>query len=312
MNKPDTHIIPSRWATWYRGHLRAMAEGHQMPWMTPYSTVFTIITLAICFYLPLTMWVLWQNFAEVQDSWNKKGSIAVFLKSEVNEDNIKVLQQELLANKLIESTQIISKNEVYQQLSNDPQLTKIIDLIGSSQLPDQILLNPVATATNEQLINFTHTLQLYPVVEYVSFDSDWFTQLNSLTRAFYYLMQASIMVFLIIVLVVLSNTIGNEVSAHKKEINLTQLLGATAAQNRRRFLYGGVYYGFAAALLGLFLLKTTLWWIEQPIADLAESFGQEITIRTTSSQESLVFILLAIIITWFGSRISSASHIKQI
>ena len=125
-------------------------------------------------------------------------------------------------------------------------------------------------------------------------------------------MQASIVVFLVIVFVFLSHSIGGEISAHKGEISLKKLLGATAGQIRRRFLYGGAYYGLAASITSILMLNLTLWWLKLPIKELSQSFGQQIELRTPTTSECLWFCLTAIFISWVGSRISASNHIRNL
>ncbi len=303
---------PSAWARWSRGHVRAFKEGLKMPLMAPLSSLFTIITLGICFYLPLAMWTLWQNFSEVEAKWQGQGSVAVFLQKGLDISQVQVLQHDLQDNILITEVTMVDNDTIKASLNNDPQLNQIIDVIKTHELPDQILLKPNPNATTEQLQSLVQKLQLRADIEYVSFDADWFNQLKTLTQAFFYLMQASIVVFLIIVFVFLSHSIGGEVSAHKGEISLKKLLGATAGQIRRRFLYGGVYYGLAAAVLAILLLNVTLWWMEIPIQDLSQSFGQPIQLRTPTVIECFWFSLIAIFISWAGSRISASNHIRNL
>lgn len=303
---------PNAFVKWYRGHARAMTEGLKMPLHSPLSSLFTVITLAICFYLPLVMWTMWQNFSKVEQQWQGQGSVALFLRHGIDSNQLQALQNELNDRKLISDVSIVDNDTVKDNLNQDPQLKQIIDVIKSHELPDQILVKPHPNATSEQIQQLAQKLQLNPDIEYVSFDADWFNQLKTLTQAFYYLMQASIVVFLVIVLVFLSHSIGSEVASHKDEISLKKLLGANASQIRRRFLYGGIYYGFIAALLSIIFLKITVWWLETPIQELSQSFGQEVIIKTPHMMEMVWFVLIVMIIAWFGSRISSSNHIRQL
>ena len=311
MNQVKKQGQPTAITTWLRGHKRAAAEGIRMPLETPLSTFLTVITLAICFYLPLVMWLLWLNFSEIQKQWQQQGSIAVFVSENVDLQQLGLLQQELQERNLIEKVTLLRKDEIKQRLDSDPQLSTILGIIEEQALPHQLFLTPVPTANHDQLQRFVNGLILNPNIEYVSFDSEWFNQLKSLTNSFYYLMQASVLIFLIIVLVVLIYTIGTEVSRHQHEITLTQLLGATAAQIRRRFLYSGVYYGILAGMLALIFLFVSLWWVKQPIEELARNFATAISIRNILLQEGLFFFVITIAITWLGSRFALGNRLSQ-
>ena len=311
MNQPAKNT-PSALQKWYRGHARAMTEGIKMPLKSPYASLFTVITLGICFYLPLVIWTLWQNFAEVEEQWQGQGSVAIFLKQGLDANEVTALQHDLNDRNLIAEVTVVDNDTIKANLNEDPQLNQIIDVIKTHELPDQILLKPHPNATTDQIYSMVQTLQLNPDIDYVSFDADWFNQLKSLTQAFYYLMQASILVFLVIVFVFLSHSIGSEVAAHKGEIALQKLLGAAAGQIRRRFLYGGIYYGLLAGVLALTFLNLTLWWLDTPIQDLSASFGQTIDLRTPTGIEVMWFVGIVVLISWFGARISASNHIRNL
>jgi cell division transport system permease protein len=238
--------------------------------------------------------------------------VAIFLKQGLDANQVQALQHDLNDRKLIAEVTVVDNDTIRASLNDDPQLNQIIEVIKTHELPDQILLKPNPNATTEQIQSLAQKLQLHADIEYVSFDADWFNQLKTLTQAFYYLMQASIVVFLIIVFVFLSHSIGSEVAAHKGEISLKKLLGATAGQIRRRFLYGGIYYGLAAAWVAMLLLVITLWWLEQPIQELSQSFGQAIQLRTPSTIEYSWFVMIAVGVSWAGARISASNHIRNL
>ncbi|GAA4823324.1 hypothetical protein GCM10011365_23920 [Marinicella pacifica] len=303
---------PNAFKRWYRGHGRAVLGGFQTPLQTPYSSLFTVITLAICFYLPLLMWTLWQNFDGVQQQWQNQGSVAVFLNPKVGEQQRQNLQQELSHKKLIADVTLVAKQKIKADLSDDPQLNQVISVIDDYDLPDQLMLKPHKAATVEQLKSLAKQLQLHPDIDYVSFDADWYRQLQAVTQALYYLTQGSIVIFLTIVLVFLSHSIGNEIAAHKAEISLKKLLGAAPGQIRRRFLYSGVYYGVLAGLLAWLLLMITLWWMKKPLMALTMSFGRAFEINVGSWSQWLIFIGLCGAITWLGARISSSGHIHKL
>ena len=102
---------PNPFTRWYRGHSRAIREGFLMPLQTPWSSLFTIITLGICFYLPLMMWTVWQNFDELESQWQSKGSMAVFLKPGINADEMTALQLDLDERNLISNSQVIQSKD---------------------------------------------------------------------------------------------------------------------------------------------------------------------------------------------------------
>ncbi len=132
---------PSSFAKWYRGHIRAVSEGLKMPLLTPYASLFTVITLAICFYLPLVMWTMWQNFTEVEAQWQGKGSMAVFLKKGLDAKELTALQHDLNDRKLIAEVAVVDKDTIKESL-NDAQHGDIATRYLCNILPS---LSPLAS-----------------------------------------------------------------------------------------------------------------------------------------------------------------------
>lgn len=303
---------PSAFKKWYRGHYRAAKEGLKIPLHNPYRSLFTVLTLAICFYLPLLIWNLWQNFDQLEQQWQNKGSMAVFLKPQSDRQQTLAVKQDIDGYAMVKSSQIIEQQQIKQQLSKDPQLNKVMAMINDQDLPDQIIITANPQATNQQLLTLSQQLQQHSQIDYVSFDQEWSKQLTAISLALYYLMQACILIFLIIVTVFLSNSIANEVANNKKEIALNKLLGATASQNRRRFLYSGIYYGLLASIIAVTLLQITQWWLQKPIAQLSAGFGHGIQITAPNALQLLLFTLIATTIVWLTTRLIATRHISSV
>ena len=75
------------------------------------------------------------------------------------------------------------------------------------------------------------------------------------------------------------NTIRLDVAARVDEIAVMQLLGATDGFVRRPFLYAGVWYGAAAALLALAGVVLAGFALGAPVARLAASYGSNFRLR---------------------------------
>lgn len=303
---------PSTLKKWLRGHRRAAKEGLKIPLHNPYRSLFTVITLAICFYLPLLIWNLWQNFDQLEQQWQNKGSMMAFLKPQADQPQTTAVKQAIDAYPMVKHSQIINQQQIKQQLNKDPQLNKVMAMINDQDLPKQIIITAKPQADNQQLLQLSQQLQQHPQIDYVSFDQEWSKQLTAISLALYYLTQACVLIFLIIVTVFLSNSIANEIANNKKEITLNKLLGATPAQNRRRFLYSGIYYGLLASMIAVALLQITQWWLQKPIAQLSAGFGHSIQITTPAPTQLLIFMLLAIAIVWLATRFTAARHINSV
>ena len=164
---------PSKVLKYLRGHKRALSEGFLMPWNTPLKSLMTILTLAICFYIPLFLWTLWLNYDELKQSWQAQGSIAIFLNNSVDLKEAGILLQEIKDNEVVSTALLINANEIKKQLNQDEQLATFMDLVSANDLPTQISIKMSDTSTVDDIEFFINQLSINPQIEYVSYDKQW-------------------------------------------------------------------------------------------------------------------------------------------
>ena len=308
---PITESPPGAIRRWLRGHLRALQESLAAPKSSPFSTSMTVVTLAISFFLPLMLWSLWINVENIKKAWQHQGSIAVFLKPGVSAQQAGLLMQQLKEEPVIESTLFITPEEIRQQLQQDPQLHQALQLITTGDLPIQLLLKPAKNATSSQIEQLIANHRLNPKVEYISYDPTWLRQLEAASLTLKALAVTSGMLFLVIVIVILGHSVGHHVARHHEELHLLQLMGAPAAQIRRRFLYGGVLHGLLAALLAWLGLQLVLWSLQGAVQQLSSSYGHPTHLSGPSFSQTLGFVALALAISWLATRLALHNQIRE-
>lgn len=300
---------PSFLLKYLRGHKRSMSQGFLMPWKTPLKSLMTILTLAICFYIPLFLWTLWLNYDELKQSWQNQGSIAVFINGSIDLKEAGILLQEIKDNEVVASARLINADEMRKQLSEDEQLSSFMDLLASNDLPKQISIKMADTVTVDDVEFFVNQLTVNPQIEYVSYDKQWLQQLQALTNTLLQMARISGLMFLLIIMVILGNAIANEITDHKAELRLLELMGATWAQVRRSFLYMGAFFGIYAGIIAVTFLWVSFMWLEGTVATLVENFGIEIALHGLSFSQILIVVSLSIFVTWLAARLTLSKHL---
>ncbi len=304
---------PNGLVKYARGHKRALGEGLSMPWKQPIKSFMTILTLAICFFIPLFLWTIWLNYDELKESWQQQGSIAVFLEGKMDLKEAGIFMQEIKEMPLVDTAVLTDSSQVKKSLFEDAQFSQVMDLIQAQDFPKQISVKVKSDTTVELVDDFVNNLTINPQVEYVSYDKQWLTQLEAITQTLLQMARISALMFLLIVMVILGNTIANEITDHKSELRLLELIGASDAQTRRSFLYMGVVLGTIAALLSLLFLSVSFYWLEDTVASLVQNFGINITLHGLNFAQVLSVLIAAILVTWIAARLSlSSQQLNQI
>lgn len=299
---------PNNLVRYIRGHKRAISEGFFMPWQRPIKTFMTISTLAICFYIPLFLWTLWLNYDELKQSWQNQGNIAIFLPSTVDLKETGIFLQEIKDLAIVESAYLFNSDEIKKQLAKDEQLSQVMNLITSQDLPRQVLVKIFSTIAVDEIELFVNNLSINPQVDYVSYDKEWLTQLQAITNTLLQMARISAFMFIMIVMVILANTIANEITDHKNELRLLELIGASWAQVRRSFLYMGTFFGIYAGIISVVLISVSFWWLKDTINVLVQNFGIDITLHGLSYQQITLVIMIALLVTWLAARLALSSQ----
>jgi cell division transport system permease protein len=301
---------PNQLQIYFRGHRRAFSEGLIMPWKkNPIKTLMAILTLSICFYVPLFLWTLWLNYDELKHSWQNQGSIALFVDSNLDSNETNTLLQQIKENEMVESVVLYTEDQVTNQLQADEQLSQFMAMLSSHELPQQISVKISQNKSVDEIEAFVSEYGLNPQIEYVSYDSQWINQLNALTNTLLQMARLSAFLFMLIIMVILGNIIANEVTDHKKELRLLELMGATSAQVRRSFLYMGIFLGIYAGLLAVVFLTVGFWWLEDTFIELLNNFGVDITLRGLDFGQVSAVIFVSILVTWLAARLTLSNQI---
>lgn len=302
-------VKPNHLQIYLRGHRRAISEGFIVPWKkNPIKTLMTVLTLSICFYVPLFLWTLWLNYDELKHSWQNQGTIALFVDSSLDLKETGILLQELKETEIIETATLLTENQIAKQLQSDEQLSQFMELISSHDLPQQITVKIQEKTSIEEIQTFVSEYEINPQIEYVSYDAQWINQLKALTNTLLQMARVSAFLFILIIMVILGNTIANEVTDHKSELRLLELMGATWAQVRRSFLYMGVFLGIYAGILAVLFLSVGFWWLEDAFKELLNNFGINISLHGLNINQIGTVLFVSILVTWLAARITLTSH----
>jgi len=102
------------------------------------------------------------------------------------------------------------------------------------------------------------------------------------------------------------------VQNRRDEIEIVKLIGATNAFIRRPFLYTGFWYGLFAGIACWMIVEISLFWLQQPIANLAGLYQSEFTLSGLSWRQSLQLIGISCGLGLLGSWLSVGRHIRAI
>jgi cell division transport system permease protein len=102
-----------------------------------------------------------------------------------------------------------------------------------------------------------------------------------------------------------------QVVTRRDEIEVSQLIGATAADVRRPFLYQGALEGFLAAALAVGAAAAASAWLRAELSALTPAYASEIKVVFLSSWECLGVVVAGLALGWAGSWVAVGRELRR-
>lgn len=228
----------------------------------------------------------------------------LFFKPEFNEADIKQIEQELKTWDQFSEVYFVSPERAIEEFSGtDKDADQILSIFeGENPLPPTIGFKPKAEhATKEGMEKIKNDLMAaYPEqIDEVNYDKSSVESVNLGFKQFVFLFLAVAMLLIIVAVAMINNTIRLALYSKRFTIKTMQLVGAKHAYIRKPFLIQSVFQGAVSAIIGLALLMTLFYALN----NLLDSFEISYTLESfllLSSSLIIIGIVITFVSTWFA------------
>lgn len=228
----------------------------------------------------------------------------LFFTAQMNAADIKQIEQELKTWKEFKEVYFVSPDRAIEEFSGSDQSSKQILSVfeGENPLPPTIGFKPKAEfATRAGMQNIKQKLlKAYPdQIDEVNYDRSSVETVNLGFGQFVFLFLIVALLLIIVAVAMINNTIRLSLYSKRFTIKTMQLVGATSGYIRKPFLQQSFLQGIISSLIGLALLMTLFFALNNTLESLEISFtpmGLMILIGSVF----LSGILLTVISTWIA------------
>jgi len=236
------------------------------------SLVLFMLGLVIGTYLGLD---------HLQNEVKENVEIDLFFNPDLNESDIKMIEQELKSWEEIKSVWFVSPEralEIFQSnKSSAAEIESIFD--GESPFPPSVSFNPKSLYVSQQGLETLRQkiLAAYPSsVDEVNFDENRVKQVNLGFLQWVYLFVAIGLLLTIIAFAMINNTIKLALYAKRFTIKTMQLVGAKSGFIRKPFLVNAIIQGLLSAIIGMALLIGVFYISKNYLEGLSDIFDLNI------------------------------------
>jgi cell division transport system permease protein len=277
----------------------------------PFSTALTVLVLAIAIALPAGLRVLVNNAAALSGEWQSAADFTVYLKMSVRPERARALAREIEARDDVASVQLIERAAALKEFRAHSGFGEALDALDANPLPDTLVVRP-ASGVSGDVAGVAAAIGALPEIDLVQLDTQWVARMRAMLAFADRVVDIATALLAVAVAIVVGNTIRLEINNRSAEIEIVKLVGGTDAFIRRPFLYLGLCYGLAGAVVAELLILGTLALLRPPVRELAGLYGSEFAVTGLSLRETLAMLAGGALLGWLGAGLATARHLRAI
>jgi cell division transport system permease protein len=273
----------------------------------------TVAVIGIALALPAGLYVVTENLRNLVGGWDQAAAISVFLREGVADREAAVVAERVEQWPELARVQMIGAQDALDEFSQQAGFGEALAQIKENPLPAVLALFPRPGYTApEQIAELQDRLGQLPEADFVRVDTEWLMRFQAILD----LAQAAVGLLAGLlglgVLVIVGNTIRLEIQNRRGEIEIMELVGATAAFIRRPYLYAGAWYGLLGGVSAWILVTAAAIALQGPVSRLASLYRSDFPLVGLGPLPLLVLIAGSMLLGLVGSWIAVNRHLRGV
>lgn len=235
---------------------RIIKYGFQNFWRNGLLSIATTLVLTLTlFTISIFVAISLLANAAVQ-SINSRIDVVVYFNDNVSEQNILNIKDNIRSLSSVRDVTYISKEEALNKWisSTEDQSLKNAITADNNPLPRSLEIKIADPTKTQEVADYFNQDSMKPLVHRIRYNKEVIDKLVRYTSAFKKIGLGLVVIFVIISIFVLFNTIRLAIYSRRDEIEIMQLVGATPSFIRWPFVVEGTLFGIFAAIIASLLI----------------------------------------------------------
>lgn len=294
-------------------HLQAASNSLNLLCRKSLATCMTVVVIAVALTLPTLFWVLTDNLKQLTADWQQSGHITLYLKPNLSTDDQTRLLTRISAMNEVGHARLKSAEEGLNELKQQEGMQDIMRYLPENPLPAIIEIIPALTITTaSQMEQLYSRLQIFPEIDQAKLDMQWINRLEAILSVVSKTTHALMALLAFAVVLIVGNTLRLEIHNCHEEIQILKLIGATDPFIARPFLYSGIWYSLAGAILAVLLVNIFMLSVAIGAKQLISLYQMHYPITGLSVKQAYCLLFASIILGWLGAKISVKRQLASI
>jgi len=296
--------------SYLRLHLLAFADAVRRLAAQPWASLFSLAVLAIALALPVIAAVGLRSAMALTSGLDTDPHVNVFLTLDAGDDDVRRVEQALRSTTGVANVRFISRAQAFEELKSTTHLAEILATLERNPLPHAfaVRLDPASLPNAAALEAGWARLAK---VDQVNADFEWAERLGGWVRFGTRLLLLLAAFLALAVGFIVAHLIRLQALTRRAEIEVSQLIGATAADVRRPLIYHGFLQGFFAAAAAVGLAAALAAWAGAQVRALAPAYATELKVVFLTPMEVSGVILGGALLGWLAAWLAAHREIRQ-
>ena len=298
-----------RISTWRGQHAWSLHASVQRLAAHPIGTALTLTVMGFALALPLAFYLALGNLQRFGAALGESQAISVFLKPGLGAAAVAGLASDLRARADVAVVVTRTPQQGLAELSAMQGFGPGLAALTDNPLPYVLVVTPRAGPDAHAGQALVAALRALPAADRVQDNSAWRGRLDALLTLGRRVLLLLGALLALAALLVVGNSVRQDIQAHAEEIAVLQLVGASPGFVRRPYLYAGICYGFGSGVVAVALVLLLELALRGPVATLAAAWGGSLRFAGLAPALLLAVPFAAAVLGWLGARIAGARHL---
>ena len=238
--------------------LYLISEGFKNVWRHKMTTFTAVFSLFLALYFVGLLAIAGENTKSILQYLRSKYKIEVFFKQDIEYGSAKSISASILKIKGVRSSTVINKDDAVR-IFKDQFGEDILAILGYNPLPISAVVN--LKRKSDQLLDaspIVNEINSLDGVEEVRYQGHLIKKIERTYAKIMKYFPFMAMVFVLVAVLVIYNTVKLSIFARKELINSLKLIGATKLFIQMPFIFEGLIDGFLASLIASPLILVTV------------------------------------------------------
>jgi cell division transport system permease protein len=257
-----------------RLHALALGEALARLARQPFASGLAVLVLGIAIALPVIAAVALRSVGAVAAGLDSEPHVNVYLALGAGAEDVRRVESALRAHPEALRVRFVSRDQALAELKSTTHLAEVLSALQGNPLPHAFTVR-VRTTDAGRVDALRAEWARLPQVEQVQADFEWSRRLSQWAGFARRALGVGWVLLGAAVAFIVGHLIRLQVVTRRQEIEVSQLIGATAADVRRPFLYHGLLQGLLAGAAAVAIATGLAAWAALELGALTNSYALE-------------------------------------